>query len=91
MHTKTIIIGANNSPEPTKKPIEFKKSLSIGTYNYIITDSVLRPIAYRYVELICKDYAYELFDTPDLMFAYDDPNCRHKGTLFMGKWNDGVV
>ena len=91
MHTKTIIIGANNSPEPTKKPIQFKKVLGVGSSDYVVGDSCLKPIAYRYVELICKDYTYEFSDASDLMFAYDDPNCRHKGILFMGKWNDGVV
>jgi hypothetical protein len=27
----------------------------------------------------------------DLMFAYDDPDKRKDGVLYIGYWNDGIV
>lgn len=83
MATKCIVIGAR----PTKKEvtrISFESSLSI---NLNITNANASPRAYKTIELICKNYSYEV----DLMFAYNDPNKRHEGVLYLGHWNDGIV
>lgn len=83
--TKTIVIGEVG--QVIKKiPIKFDMLLSEeleiedARYNY--------SHAFKYIELICRDYDMK---GNDLMFAYDDVNDRSRGTLFIGKWNDGVV
>jgi hypothetical protein len=84
MSTQVIVIGKPEKGK-TKTAIEFRSFLNSelqttdrGTYS---------PSHYKYIELICKDYALGC----DLMFAYNDPNDRSCGALYIGHFNDGVV
>lgn len=81
--TKTIVIGAQTEPQ-SKKPIVFERMLDITLQ---LNDASGRPSSFDYIELICANYVEGL----DLMFAYDDKNNRSDGTLYIGKWNDGIV
>jgi len=87
MSTQTIVIGGKNK-ESVKKPIVFVSLIEIidSRTVSIITD-VLKPNQWKYIELICKNYGNGF----DILFAYDDPLRREKGTLYLGFWNDGVV
>lgn len=81
--TKVIVIG--EKPQKVEKnPIEFLYCW--GDSNKVMeTDASASE--YKFVELICLNY----FDEYDLMFAYDDPKDRSRGTLYLGKFNDGIV
>lgn len=90
MKTQTIIIGQTVENQRVKKVIKFEKYLSMSLQFIDYTEEKAKtsiPKTFNYIELICKDYIYN----SDLMFAYTDPNSRKNGTLFIGKWNDGVV
>jgi hypothetical protein len=82
--TKTIVIGAPKQKE-VKTPIEFRSFLDSNLINKMVDAS--QPSDWKYIELICLNYTSNC----DLMFAYDDPNARGKGCLFMGRWNDGIA
>ena len=85
--TNTIVIGEKNKAS-ANKPIEFLSAIEVnGRKNVDVNTDIIQPNQYNYIELICKDYAAGL----DIMFAYDDPNCRDSGALYIGRWNDGVV
>jgi hypothetical protein len=72
-----------------KKPIELNRIL---TADWEIEDDNASPNIYKYLELICKNYAqYDELNYFDLIFAYNDPNNRGRGTLYLGHWNDGVA
>ena len=84
MSTQVIVIGKSEKGK-TKTAIEFRSFLNSelkasdgGTFS---------PSYYKYIELICKNYALGF----DLMFAYNDPNERSFGDLYIGRFNDGVV
>lgn len=81
--TKTIILG-DASNKSIRKDIQFLSALAASFSVEVATD---KPCEYKYIELICFDYDDKL----DLMFAYDDPNNRSDGVLFIGKWNNGTV
>jgi hypothetical protein len=81
--TKTIILG-DASNKSIHKDIQFFSSLLT---DFAVEATQDKPRQYKYIELICFDYAEKL----DLMFAYDDPNNRSDGVLFVGKWNNGTV
>ena len=81
MSTQVIVIG---KPEKGKTAIEFQSFLNI---NLKIDSGTMSPSDYKYIELICKNYALGC----DLMFAYNDPNDRSFGELYIGHFNDGVV
>jgi hypothetical protein len=83
MNTQVIVIGKPEKGK-TKTAIEFQSFLNT---NLNIDGSAYSPSHYKYIELICKDYALGF----DLMFAYDDPNERSFGVLYIGHFNDGVV
>lgn len=78
--TKVIILG--DSPTENKKKIEFMHYLNEDGTIYAINTA---PSQYENIELISLNYG----ETFDLMFAYDYD--RLEGTLFLGKFNDGVV
>ena len=82
MVTKCIVIG--EQLVDTRKRITFEHILLA---NFSITRTGMTPENYKYIELICKDYA----PGRDLMFAYNDPTDRGKGSLIGGQWNDGVA
>jgi len=89
---KTIIIGEVAKPQPKLKPITFSKVLmSAIEINADCTRTWLlqSPNNYKYIELICRSYGYTS-DT-DLMFAYNNPDERNRGVLFVGSWNDGIT
>lgn len=87
MCTQTIVIGQPTSDRKLV-PIEFLSAIEVnGRKNVDVNTDIIQPNQYNYIELICKDYAAGL----DIMFAYDDPNCRDSGALYIGRWNDGVV
>lgn len=87
MSTQTIVIGEQNKA-PAKKPIEFVSLIEvIDSRRVSIFTDMLKPNQWKYIELICKDYGNKL----DILFAYDDPLQREKGSLYLGRWNDGVV
>lgn len=87
MSTQTIVIGEQNKVS-ANKPIEFLSFIEVNSRKDVdVNTDILQPNHWKYIELICKDYAAGL----DLMFAYDEPLRREKGTLYLGRWNDGVV
>ena len=83
MSTQVIVIGKPEKGK-AKTAIEFQSFLNT---NLNVDGSAYSPSYYKYIELICKDYALGF----DLMFAYDDPNDRSFGVLYIGHFNDGVV
>ena len=83
MATKCIDLG-NPLRRRSAKPIEFVEHLS--TFKTIKPNSQ-KPSDFKYVELISKKYSADF----DIMFAYQRPNFRQSGVLFLGHWNDGVV
>ena len=83
MSTQVIVIGKPEKGK-TKTAIEFQSFLNS---NLKTDDPEYSPSDYKYIELICKDYALGF----DLMFAYNDPNERSYGELYIGHFNDGVV
>jgi hypothetical protein len=83
--TKTIVLGAEH-PKTEKTKIKFVKVLT-GVYEVEESDFSGTPEDCNYIELVSKDYALGM----DLMFAYDDPNKREHGVLYIGYWNDGIV
>ena len=81
--TKTIVLG--ESELKNLKPIEFKAHMN---HNFEVKrGDNYDPSRSKYLELICKSYN----GNSDLMFAYNDPNKRSEGLLYVGYWNDGVV
>lgn len=86
--TQTIIIG----DESEKR----KKKLKPITVSYLFhQDFSLAPTTcasesnqWKFLELICRNYDG---NGTDLIFAYDYPDQRGDGTLYIGQWNDGVV
>jgi hypothetical protein len=83
MSTQVIVIGKPEKGK-TKTAIEFQRFLDTSLR---IDDGAYSPSHYKYIELICKDYALGC----DLMFAYNDPNERSCGVLYIGHFNDGIV
>lgn len=84
MTTKCIVIG--KTPKQNKsKSIQFEKVL-LSDFT-ISEDTAGSPHNFNYIELICINYA----KNKDLMFAYNNPEKRSEGTLYIGKWNDGVI
>lgn len=83
MSTKCIVIGEQLSPD-TRKRITFEHILLTAL---VVNKTTIRPEDCKYIELICKGY----IPGRDLMFAYNDPTDRGKGSLVVGQWNDGVV
>ena len=81
--TKTIILGEQKDGNT---PIEF---ITFLTKDFEIegVEFLLKPSSYNFIECICKRYDGDL----DLMFAYNDAARREQGTLFIGKWNNGIV
>ena len=87
-NTKVIVMGSSVENKPVKS-IEFVRSLSCTDSNSIdsVQDTDNLPSDYRYVELICCGY----HEGYDLMFAYNNPDDRASGILYIGYFNDGVV
>jgi hypothetical protein len=83
MSTQVIVIGKPEKRK-AKTAIEFQRFLDTSLR---IDDGAYSPSHYKYIELICKDYALGF----DLMFAYNDPNGRSCGVLYIGHFNDGIV
>lgn len=68
------------------KPIVFESVLhTMSTVS--ISRCTIEPSTFKYIELIQKG----AYGQPDIMFAYDRPNFRQSGQLFLGQWNDGIV
>lgn len=73
----------DNKPTP-KKGVEFTAFLS----NFNVREIAdCKPCYYEVVELITRSYNEQ---GEDVMFAYS-ANDRKAGTVYFGKWNDGVV
>lgn len=86
--TKTIVIG-NPLPKTELKPIEFHKVL-LECAEFDIAVEV--PKDYKFIELICHEYGSDSCGNSfDLIFAYNNPQKRSEGVLYLGSWNDGVV
>lgn len=87
--TKTIVIGEVN-PSVKGPVVEFH---SVLVDNATIEGTVSSPSQYLFIELVCLNYGkYDRHgDSFDLMFAYNDPKDRWEGSLFLGKWNHGIV
>ena len=81
MATKCIVLG--EEPNNGLKPIEFFYALG-DEKNVIIAEA--KPKNWSNIELITTSYDSYGYD---LMYAYD--NYRNQGSLYLGKWNDGVV
>lgn len=81
--TKCIVLGAKEESKERERII-FKHFLDSG---FEVIGHHLLPEEYEYIELICLNYC----DNYDLMFAYDEPDNRGNGALYIGHWNDGVV
>ena len=84
-----IVIGEANKPQPVKKPIEVKYLLAND--RSFVRHSNLKGEGFQYIELICRRYIRNDIECPDLIFCYSDPERRHEGVMFLGKWNDGVL
>lgn len=82
MATECIVIG--EQPPDTRKRITFEHILLA---DLVVTKTHMKPEHSKYIELICKDY----IPGKDLMFAYNNPSDRGKGSLIVGQWNDGVA
>jgi len=82
--TKCIVISEANH----LKPIEFTHLLHV---NRTIEATNDKPSDFSIIELICKNYSSNF----DLMFAMrgEDHSAgnRSSGTLYFGKWNDGIA
>lgn len=88
--SKTIITVLGSKAKTNQpKRIEFKQCLIAGSNPELVT-SHGDPSMFNYIELICHNYS-GLGDGDDLMFAYDDPNRRDNGVLYLGNFNDGIV
>lgn len=81
--TKCIVLGQEPA-EVKKKPIEFLKKISAD--GIPSTQIMCKPNEYKNIELIAKSYSDEL---GDLMYAFDSD--RDLGSIYFGKWNDGVA
>jgi hypothetical protein len=81
--TTTIIVGGVQPNKKIIKTIEFKKYITGST----IDDTVTSPREYKFIELIAPKY----FSDYDVMFAYNNPDLRSYGSMYLGFWNDGVV
>lgn len=93
MKTQVTIIG-EQPVKKTKNVIKFHcylNSVNPNGDNILYPATNERPLpfphSYNFIELICRDYTAD----SDLMFAYNDPNDRSAGRLFIGKFNDGVA
>jgi len=91
MNTQVTIIGKQQS-EKTKTAIKFKCFLNdvnpmSKAILHRVSEEYFHPHSYNFIELICRDYMLG----SDLMFAYNDPNDRSDGRLYIGNYNDGVV
>jgi hypothetical protein len=84
MKTKCIDLGKEIKHRKLK-PIEFTECLTINKAIQLDNQS---PSNFRYIELISRFYSPGEFD---IMFAYQRPNFRQSGILFLGHWNDGIV
>ena len=86
--TKTIVIGETRSSKGYKY-IKFLSVLPSENHSTLqFSTAVYAPSsAYDYVELVCPKYN----GVHDIMFAYDHPDDRATGCLYLGYWNDGVV
>ena len=85
--TQTIVIGPKVSCPP--KPVEFV--LTMAKDGMIWKTPSSRPSDFRFVELICQDYQPDAEEGRDLMFAYNYPDKRYRGILYLGNWNSGIV
>lgn len=81
--TKVIVLGEETLKKELK-PIEFHFALN---GDKTMSKAYDKPTYYKYIELVCKNYSRDF----DLMFAYDNPDRRDSGVLYLGKFNDGVV
>ena len=87
--TTTIVLGAERTKTKKYTDIKFIKMLT-GDFRVETTDRVVlsnRPEEWEFIELVSKGYGSDM----DVMFAYDAPDEREDGYLFIGYWNDGVV
>lgn len=84
--TKTIVIGSENESKKDKK-IEFIALLTDEKNPRIMSGYCGYAKKWNYIELITENYSKDI----DIMFAYMDKNKRNEGTLYLGKWNDGIV
>ena len=89
MPTKAIVVGQNKIPDKLK-PIQFDFVLANSVLTNQLHKVLFFPNDYQFVELISKDYLIRDGFVYDIIFAYDDENTR-KGTLYFGKWNDGII
>ena len=94
MATQTIVIGKEQCQSKVI-PIKFLYQLDTNCTEITAVRGTGAMIqAWNYIELICPNYnlsGMKSADRYDLMFAYDHPDNRCTGTLFIGQWNDGVV
>lgn len=91
MTTTTIVIGEAKRPKNVT-PIKFERVLnSVGAGGVVsgMVEAISLPSDYAYIELVCKNY--QPGEGNDMMFAYNDPEKRGDGMLYIGSWNDGVV
>jgi hypothetical protein len=88
--TQVIVIG-NKCGEAGAEPIELRWLLSnVDPDDYdneTLVEEGCDPSEFKYIELVCKNYNRGY----DLMFAYDNPDDRSGGCLYVGHFNDGVV
>ena len=87
--TKVLVLKEEYSDSTLA--MKFPKYIEFIQYldsNLVITDKNMtaKPCDYDYIELITLDYS----DKYSLMYAYDVGE-RADGTLFIGKWNEGIV
>lgn len=83
----TIKIIGEDTPQPKLlKPIELVKVIASHGEVYKTSANIS---TYKNIELICRNYTR---DGLDLVFCYDnDRNNYSETSLFLCRWNDGVV
>jgi hypothetical protein len=88
--TKTIVLGEQPPKKTELKPIKFCRTLvEDGTVERTPGDASK---SYKFLELVSREYGTDNDGEPfDLIFAYQNPQERGLGILYLGQWNDGVV
>ncbi len=85
MATKFIVVGEPIVPtQKTTFELALQLNNKKGSYDFRPAEN--DPENYKYVELIATEFGPDMMD---LMFAYDSPDNRWLGVLYLGKWNRG--
>lgn len=79
----TIVIGQAQTNEQKPITLLFRYHMELG----MVPVNTSTP-THSHIELFCRNYQGSGFD---FMYAYNDPNNRNEGVLYLGYWNGGFV